>query len=308
MTTLPAMNISAVERDTGLGKDTLRVWERRYGFPRPARDANGERVYPVEQVDRLRQMKRLIDQGYRPGRLVAASEDEFAALCTGCTTVDKSEASTCEAALITQAIALIKANDVGALRQLLNQAMMRMGLQHFIIDIVAPLNEAVGEAWMNGELQVFEEHLYTEQIKSLLRQAIGSLPPAAGAPRILLTTPPDEQHILGLLMIEALLALDGATCISLGTQTPLFDIQLAAQAHRADIVALSLSAAFPSRQLRPLVSQLRQMLPLDIELWVGGTGAQRVPPQSEVVALPTLQAALASLEEWRIGQKAYCSA
>jgi hypothetical protein len=27
------MNIAAVERETGLGKDTLRVWERRYGFP-----------------------------------------------------------------------------------------------------------------------------------------------------------------------------------------------------------------------------------------------------------------------------------
>ncbi|MBL8366565.1 MAG: cobalamin-binding protein, partial [Candidatus Accumulibacter sp.] len=30
MNKLPVMNIGAVERDTGLGKDTLRVWERRY--------------------------------------------------------------------------------------------------------------------------------------------------------------------------------------------------------------------------------------------------------------------------------------
>ncbi|HRI93726.1 MAG TPA: MerR family transcriptional regulator, partial [Accumulibacter sp.] len=38
MNKLPVMNIGAVERDTGLGKDTLRVWERRYGFPQPTRD------------------------------------------------------------------------------------------------------------------------------------------------------------------------------------------------------------------------------------------------------------------------------
>jgi DNA-binding transcriptional regulator YiaG len=38
--------IAAVERDTGLSKDTLRVWERRYGFPQPARDGAGERLYP----------------------------------------------------------------------------------------------------------------------------------------------------------------------------------------------------------------------------------------------------------------------
>ena len=32
------LNISAVERETGLSKDVLRIWERRYGFPRPGRD------------------------------------------------------------------------------------------------------------------------------------------------------------------------------------------------------------------------------------------------------------------------------
>ena len=62
------VSIAAVERDTGLSKDTLRVWERRYGFPQPQRDTYGERVYPLEQLDKLRLIKRLMDQGFRPGR------------------------------------------------------------------------------------------------------------------------------------------------------------------------------------------------------------------------------------------------
>jgi hypothetical protein len=37
----PGLPIASVERETGLSKDTLRVWERRYGFPTPERDANG---------------------------------------------------------------------------------------------------------------------------------------------------------------------------------------------------------------------------------------------------------------------------
>jgi hypothetical protein len=70
---LPAISLSiaAVERDTGLSKDTLRVWERRYGFPLPQRDAIGERAYPLDQVERLRIVKRLLDAGHRPGRVVA---------------------------------------------------------------------------------------------------------------------------------------------------------------------------------------------------------------------------------------------
>ena len=39
------LSISQVERDTGLSKDTLRMWERRYGFPQPSRDEFGERLY-----------------------------------------------------------------------------------------------------------------------------------------------------------------------------------------------------------------------------------------------------------------------
>lgn len=298
MSTRPAMSISAVERDTGLGKDTLRVWERRYGFPQPARDDHGERVYPAEQVDRLRLMKRLIDHGHRPGRLFAASEEEFASFCNACTAKKEVEPGHGEA-MVRQAIRLIQTNDLPALRQALNQAMMRLGLQSFIIDVVAPLNQAVGEAWISGAIQVFEEHLYTEQVKSLLRQAIGNLPPSGGRPRILLTTLPEEQHLLGLLMVEALLTLDAATCISLGTQTPLFDIQMAAAAHQADIVAVSFSSAFPARQVAPLVNQLRQLLPGNIELWVGGAGAQRVSSQPGTVLLASLTAALDAVKAWR---------
>ena len=65
------LSIAAVERDTGLSKDTLRVWERRYGFPNPQRDTLGERSYPFDQVERLRTIKRLLDAGHRPGRVVS---------------------------------------------------------------------------------------------------------------------------------------------------------------------------------------------------------------------------------------------
>ena len=42
------LNISAVERETGLSKDVLRMWERRYGFPDPGRDDNVERQYSAD--------------------------------------------------------------------------------------------------------------------------------------------------------------------------------------------------------------------------------------------------------------------
>ena len=76
----PGFNIAAVERETGLSKDVLRVWERRYGFPAPSRDDHGERIYPAEQVERLRLVKRLMDAGHRPGKLLATPTEELNAL------------------------------------------------------------------------------------------------------------------------------------------------------------------------------------------------------------------------------------
>lgn len=291
-----AFSISAVERDTGLAKDTLRVWERRYGFPTPARDTNGERVYPVEQVERLRLIKRLMDQGFRPGRLMAADPAELAGLAVP---ASDGPAPLADAPL-QGLLELVKAHDVAALRSALNQTMHRQGLQRFVLETVPRLNLAVGEAWMRGDFAVFEEHLYTEQMQSLLRQAIASLPPGNGRPRIVLTTVPDEQHILGLLMGECLLTLEGAVCISLGTQTPLADIADAARAHRADVVALSFSSAFPARQVAPLLGQLRPLLPESVALWAGGGGCERMGDVAGVTRVASLAGILDVLAEWRL--------
>lgn len=294
----PGFNIAAVERDTGLSKDVLRVWERRYGFPVPERDSNGERLYPAEQVIRLRLIKRLMDQGHRPGKLIAAPPEDLAALAPRSIrrTSDPLSATKDDHA---ELLSLIKQHDATGYLQVMQQRLARQGLLHFVQDTVAPLTRQVGEAWEDGSFEVFEEHLFTELTKRLLRQAIAALSPGIRGPRVLLTSVPDEQHLLGLLMVEAVLALEGAECIPLGTQMPLLEIGRAAEAHRADVVALSFSAAFPQRQIPGLLQQLRQVLPVAIELWAGGSGIARIAPLPGVQLLGTLDSVTPAIDEWR---------
>jgi len=276
-------NIATVERETGLGKDTLRVWERRYGFPQPERDGNGDRLYPGEQIERLRVIKRLMDRGLRPGKLLAATDEQLremaaepaANLSSGrVSSVDESVSSS-ELAGLEGLVDILRRHDVAALRQAFSQQIGRVGLRAFVMDNLPVLNAMIGEGWENGSIEVFEEHLYTEQVQIILRQAIIGLPAGTRSPAILLTTVPEEQHVLGILMLEALLTLQGNRCVSLGTQTPLSDIVAAVTAHRADVVALSFSGAFPARQVQPLVEQLRGALPRQVGLWIGGAGVDR---------------------------------
>jgi DNA-binding transcriptional MerR regulator/methylmalonyl-CoA mutase cobalamin-binding subunit len=290
-------NIAAVERDTGLSKDVLRMWERRYGFPVPERDANGDRAYPADQVERLRLIKRLMDMGHRPGKLIATPVEELAALAPR-RAAPMPATPDARLAELDELVELVRSHDGGGYLQAMQQRLARQGLQHFVQDTVAPLAHRIGEAWEQGRVEVFEEHLFTELTKRLLRQSILALPAGVRRPRILLTTVPGEQHLLGLLMAETLFALEGAECIPLGTQTPLAEICRAAVAHQVDVVALSFSIAFPPRQVPTLLQQLRASLDGGVDLWAGGSAVARQVETEGVVLMPTLDDALAALASW----------
>ena len=145
-----------------------------------------------------------------------------------------------------------------------------MGLQSFILDFMQHANFIVGDAWMRGTIEVHEEHLYTEQVQTLVRAAIAGLQPADSLPHIMLTTAPDENHTLGILMVEAMLRLDNVSAHSFGAQMPARDIVQAAQKHRMNIVALSFSASYPASRAVEFLEELRFRLPLAVNIWAGG--------------------------------------
>ncbi len=297
-----AINIAAVERDTGISKDTLRVWERRYGFPQPARDDYDERSYPLDQVEKLRLIKRLMDAGHRPGKIVHLPLDDLQRLSEGLASAPERISTDGDVQDLRVYLDLIKGHQVEELRRSLSQALLRHGLGRFVVDVVAPLNIQVGDAWLRGYLEIFEEHLYTESIQVVLRNAINTLPKPQNdtGPKVLLTTFPQEPHGLGLLMVEAMFALEGCRCVSLGTQTPIYDIVLAAESQKADIVALSFTACVNTNQVIDGLSELRAKLPQRTHVWVGGTSPVLYrKPIAGVTAVPELVQIRDSLEQWQ---------
>jgi DNA-binding transcriptional MerR regulator len=275
------LSIAALALETGIAKDTLRMWERRYGFPQPVRSPRGERRYPVQQVTRLRQMRRLLDQGMRPGQVLTLSGDELEQAAAR-----QLVHADAESALI----ALIKRHDDTGLRQELRARVLREGLRQFVCNTAAAMLERVGDGWARGELEVFEEHHFSAQLDTVLRETVSQLPAGAQTPRVLLTTLTGEPHTLGLMLAMALLRLEGAACVLLGAQTPQSQIVAAARAFEIDIVALSFSEYFDPGAVRIGVRQLRQDLPADVELWCGGRAAQRLKrPPPGVTILGSLE-------------------
>ncbi len=274
------LNIGAVERETGIGKDTLRVWERRYGFPVPVRDEREDRLYPEEQVNRLRLIKRLLDMGLRPAKVVGQAYPALVALLedsVGQQPEDHPE--------LQKYVQLIKGHQASELRLALSRALLDQGMNEYLSKTVAPLSHLVGEYWLRGDIRVFEEHLYSEQVTVVLRSAIEMMRNDRGTPHVLFATLPGEEHMLGLLMAEATLSLQGARCTMLRGQSPINEIVAAAIAHQVDVVALSFSAVMTPLQVKDGLQQLRRALPQQILIWAGGTGVARQRSQDEGVQL-----------------------
>jgi MerR family transcriptional regulator, light-induced transcriptional regulator len=302
MTDMANMNfgvpISTVERETGISKDTLRIWERRYGFPRPERDPHGDRAYAVEDIERLRLIKRLIDHGMRPGKIVRQPIAQLVKISSKHNQTPSANAQHQDE--INRYVSLIKDHQVIELQKSLRQSLARHGLQSFMTDILTPLNAYVGEAWVCGEMEIFQEHAYTEILQSMLRHAIVSYEKSPHPPKLLLATLPKELHSVGLLMVEAALAVEGVHCISLGTQLPISEIIRAAKAHKCDIVALSFTGNYPIKLIGEGLTNLRGQLPANIEIWAGGSAIARARrPIDHVRLLPSLGQAIKEVGLWR---------
>lgn len=279
-----ALPIASVERETGLSEDTLRAWERRYGFPTPSRNAAGERLYPPEQVRRLVRIKRLMDRGHSPEALLTMDERALLAL--------------------DEWMRLVETRDHPSMQRLFHRELAKLGMLSFVQNTLVPLTRLVSEAWARNQMDVLDEHLLWENIEQYFRKTIADLAPLEDShPRCLLTTLPGEAHMLGLLMVEALLMLEDAHPVPLGPQTPIAGIVRAVETERIDVVCLSFSTVYPPAQAVQGLTELRRALPAHVQIWAGGQGVKGLrKPIAGVQVIPEFDDLFIWLAGWRSAQ------
>lgn len=265
-------SIGAVERDTGIARDTLRIWQRRYGFPAPLRNSRGERLYPDNQIQRLQQIRRLLDHGLRPGRIVPLNDAALAML---------------EAELIRPPcekhkehvdalIACLREHDATGFEARLQEIHAIQGLRDFVLDTITPLLKAVGDSWARGQLDIYEEHFMSQLLIRFLSTEIAKLDVATSPNPVLLATLPEERHGIGLLMSAAILANEGVASINLGIEMPMDQLVRATEKFNPSVVGLTFSAAYPYTSVRAHLHELRERLPGIIKIWAGGHAMQRI--------------------------------
>lgn len=256
-----SLHIREVVRITGLRREQLYMWQRRYGFPAPLRDGFGDRVYPHEQVARLKLVKQLLSEGWRAGAVVPLAESALQSM-VGLTIEDPSPLPN----EIETAVKLLAQHRVGELQNHLSKLLVGQGLRKFLEATLIPMNEAVHERVVRGEMQNFQELRFADLAQRLLRDVTRLVRPTRDARQILLATPPNDPNQLGLAILELLLFTEGINCLTLGAGVPAQEIAAAANAYKAALVVLlfdrGISGKIAGQEIRSLRGELPERLPL----------------------------------------------
>ncbi len=313
---LAGASIRVVANRTGIAADTLRVWERRYGFPKPERRPGGSRIYSEQDIARLRLLARALDAGFRPSEVVPLSFADVtrlvdASIADAPAPVAASDAARSRSARppyvgspVDAALVALRADDLVGLRAVLRAAAIALGPRTFVTDVAHPLALRVGELWAQGLLEVRHEHLASACLTSQLHLLLGALDDGVRSPTVLLATLSGEPHVLGLDMVGVYLAASLAAPHLLGADTPPAQITEAARAFAVDVVGISISPAADGAAAAIALAAIAKALPARTELWLGGGGARPVaiaaPTARLFVTWPDIDAALAA---WRAGAR-----
>jgi DNA-binding transcriptional MerR regulator/methylmalonyl-CoA mutase cobalamin-binding subunit len=291
--------IHVVAQMVGLSENLLRAWERRYGVLEPRRTAGGYRAYTAVDVELLRRVKRLTQEGVSIGDVKPLLPDlrrEAKAAVQAGPADDGAEGPQGDAGDrleqwsrgILDAAAASSQEKVEAV---LDEALGSLPAATVVEELLLPTMREVGQRWHEGLLSVAQEHLVTHAVRTRLLTLLHGAPTGTRG-HALCACFPDEDHELGLLAAAFRFRQGGFRVTYLGPRTPFEHLGAMAARLKPDVVALSQVGRLPARDFKKLLGGAQAAAGKAV-LLVGGAGAE------EHAALITEAGArVASLSEW----------
>ena len=274
--------IRVVSERTGLGVETLRAWERRYGAVQPTRTSGGQRLYSDADVERLRLLARLSEAGQSIGRLAELDGERLALLLREETAEESASEGGGDAPaeeadrwrrVVEAGRAAVLSLDGPRLESVLRQGLYQAGARRFVEAVAVPMLRWLGSGWASGTLSVAHEHLASVVLRRVLGSAVDASAAYPGAPAMICATPAGQVHEFGALLVAVIAASLEWRVVYLGADLPAHDIAAAARATRARLVGLSVVYPSDDPRLEGELRTLREELPEGVAVLVGGAGA-----------------------------------
>jgi DNA-binding transcriptional MerR regulator/methylmalonyl-CoA mutase cobalamin-binding subunit len=264
---------------SGVSEGLIRAWERRYGVLKPRRTASGYRNYTEADIEVLRRLKKLTEEGVAIAEAVRLlpqlrrEAKEFVEAREGPRKAPQAE----QVARWRQEV-LVAAErlDQQTVEAILDEAMASLPPVAFFEELLVPLQREVGERWHSGSLTVAEEHLVTQaarqRVLTLLHQA-----PRRARRHVVCACLPLEDHELGLMGAALRFRHAGWRVTFLGARTPAEHLGRVVRAVQPDLVALSAVGTDEREPLGKTLAAIAERLPKGTRVVVGGPAASAHP-------------------------------
>ncbi len=267
--------ISVVAARTGLSPHVLRAWERRYDVIEPTRSEGGHRLYTDAEITRLGLLARLTGSGERIGQIAGLSTAKLRKLVERGAAGERSAGRTAlpghsPERRVAAALKLASEYDAEGLEALLRRAVVDFPAPLLIERLLAPFLTKMGEAWQAGEMGPGQEHVASAAVARAVGWLLEALPPAPGAPGLVVGTLAGHRHELGAQMVAATAASEGWRVTYMAPDLPAEDIAAAATLTGATAVAVSLVYPEDDRATAAALRRLAKSLPRTTRLLVGG--------------------------------------
>lgn len=264
--------IHRVAKLTGLSKDVIRVWERRFGILKPTRGANRYRNYSDEDVALLRFLKEQLDAGGSIGELAKLGREEL---------LGRARASAPRASfvdntfsrLLRELLSTLNPFDRVIFEKRLNGAVAVVPFEEALHGILLPLQEQIGQLWHEGHIDVAIEHYVTKHIQQKIFSAMNQLPVAEFGAKVIVACPPGEEHDIAALTVAYRCRVRGCRVYYLGANVPVASLANLCGKVEPDLTIISFPLALSDDKVTELVQVLADEVSPVSSLAVGGHGA-----------------------------------
>lgn len=264
--------IHRVAKLTGLSKDVIRVWERRFALLKPIRGANRYRNYSDEDVALLRFLKEQLDAGNSIGELAKLGREELLgrarAAAPRVSFVDNTFSR-----LLGELLSTLNPFDRVTFEKRLNGAVAVVPFEEALHGILLPLQEQVGQLWHDAQIDVAIEHYVTKHIQQKIFSAMNQLPVAEFGAKVVVACPPGEEHDIAALTVAYRCRVRGCRVYYLGANVPVASLANLCGKVEPDLTIMSFPLALSDDKATELVQALaHEVIPVS-HLAVGGHGA-----------------------------------
>jgi len=271
--------IKIASRLSGLSPYVIRAWEKRYGVVEPERTESNRRLYSNEEVEHLRLLRRLTEQGYPIGSIAGMSTGELRLLLEaeeGSGVSDGKSAgggATAQKHMREELLRLAKKLDGVGMERMLVEGSVVFSHRALLEEVIIPLVQDVGRGWKDGSIRIAHEHVATAAVRNMLTNLLYEANVSPDARSMVVSTPQGQAHELGALIGANIAVMSGWDVVWLGPDLPADEI--AASARDVDAAVVLLSVVYPpdDPRIHTELADLASMLPPDVSIVVGGRSA-----------------------------------